>query len=195
MFKFRWLLALTFVIVLSAVFFCGCWKTPSTELDSTIPSASEEIVTDEKVFLPQEEIVTPEQNSAPEKVEVQQQITAEYELWLASAMVFGLSMDYPDFELLGIYSPSATLMKDKFDSQGVYILFRSSGTELTVEGKPLSAERTQPGTRDLSSAVLGFASFDEAALSAGDFSDMTELTMEMLGPTMEQSVLVSVYIH
>ena len=154
---------------------------------------------------PQENVAEPEveeestpsepEVAPPEKVEIVEQVEADYERWLAATMIFGLSLEYPDFELLDMYAASAVALEEKMDSQGVYIRFLSGGEELAVVSKPLEKERSEAGTRDLSCVTMGFASFDEVPVEGLKTEDMIPLALEDLEEPMSQLVLVSVYNH
>lgn len=169
------MLSLTFLLL------SGCTKeTAKTESSPNDTSASEPPVI---------------QAPPAQEVILENRVDAEYERWLASAMVLALSMEYPDFELTGIYAASATALDQRADSSGAYIFFRSGGTDMAVESLPLAAERTETGTRDISAMALGFASFDEVSPADVPLDTMTELTMEALEETLSQSLLVSLYYH
>lgn len=120
---------------------------------------------------------------------------AEYERWLAAAMLMGVSMEYPDFELTGIYISSETSIEDKMNSDGAYILFTSGGETMAVHSVPQNGERSAAGTRDLSTETLGFATFDSVDPESVDTASMTKLDIEDLSELIAQSLLVSVYIH
>lgn len=182
-------------LVLIILLLSGCQKTQVSDPGAMDLPPVQSTLSDQAESGEEESSSEPEPVLVPEKVEVQQQVAAEYELWLASAMVFGLSMEYPDFQLNGIYAASSTAIENKNDSLGVCILFQSAGTQLAVESKPLSTERTQAGSRDLSTALLGYASFDEIDPASITFSEMKELAMDDLEQTMSQSLLVSLYYH
>lgn len=146
---------------------------------------------------------TKEESSKPESSEdeesststLPQQVDAEYEKWLASAMVMGISMDYVDFEIKGIYSTSATKLADKANSDGVYVVFTADGTEYALYSSPIAEERTEAGTNDISSMTTGFATFDLVDLSAVPTDSLVQYTMDDLQETIAQSMLVSVYYH
>lgn len=124
-----------------------------------------------------------------------QQAKADYEKWLAAAMVVGVSMEYPEFELDGIYAASATSVADKKNSDGVYILFTSGGESMALYGVALDAERTAAGTKDISTEALGFATFDLVDPASVDTDSMTEIKIEELEELINQSLLVSIYTH
>lgn len=128
-------------------------------------------------------------------VEIVQRADAEYESWLAAAMLMGISMEYPDFELTGIYVASGTSLEDKMNSQGAYILFTSGGEAMAVHSVPTNGERSAAGTRDLSTETLGFATFDSVDPASVDTKSMKQLAVEDLSELIAQSLLVSVYIH
>lgn len=132
---------------------------------------------------------TPDPDAAtlPEKAD------AEYERRLAATMVIGLTFEYPDFEIMGIYAASETPMEARTGSEGVYLSFRSGGEEIVLYSRPLEGERQTAGTMDLYAADLGFATFDVVTDQHPSFDSMTEIKMEELGTLINQSLLVSIY--
>lgn len=120
---------------------------------------------------------------------------AAYERWLAAAMVIGISMEYPDFEIQGIYIASETQTANKFDSEGAYVVFSSGGENFAIQSKPLEAERTQAGTVDLYTGDLGFSTFDKVSVEQMDLSAMEAVEAEELNELIGQSILVSLYAH
>lgn len=135
---------------------------------------------------------TPE-NQPP--VEIVERTDADYERWLAAAMVMGVSMEYPEFDLQGIYIASETTIEDKMESAGSYIIFTSGGETLAVHSVPLNGERSASGTRDISTETLGFATFDLVDADSVDTASMKEIRIEDMGELIAQSLLVSIYIH
>ena len=141
-----------------------------------------------------EETKAPQENVVPQPtVNIVQQADAEYEKWLASTMVMCVSMEYPDFELEGIYAASATALENKFDSQGAYIVFTTGGNRICIHSKALEAERTAPGTKDISSETIGYATFDQLDPNSVDFSSFEKINLEDLSELFAQSLLVSIY--
>lgn len=128
-------------------------------------------------------------------VVIEQRVDAEYEKWLAAAMVVCISMEYPDFELEGIYTASATALADKFDSDGTYIIFSSGGTRMALHSVPLEAERSTAGTKDISTEAMGYATFDPVDPASVDTSALIAIELEELGELIAQSLLVSIYAH
>lgn len=127
--------------------------------------------------------------------EIPQMVDAEYETWLASAMVMGISMDYMDFEITGIYAEKATALADKAESAGVYVTFTSEGTEYAVYSRPIEAERDEAGSRDISSTATGFATFDLVDMSEVPADPLVNYSIDELQDTIALSMLVSVYYH
>lgn len=136
-----------------------------------------------------------ESSEESKPVELPQQVDAEYEKWLASAMVMGISMDYADFEIKGIYVPKATALNDKTESEGVYVVFTSGGSEYAIYSRPIEEERSEEGTTDLSSMTTGFATFDLVELTEVPAEYAVEYSIDDLQETIAQSMLVSVYYH
>lgn len=127
-------------------------------------------------------------------IELEERTVASYERWLAAAVLTGISMEYPDFESVSFYFANETDLSDKASSAGIYVTFTVNGEEKCIRSLPLEAERNDAGTRDLSSEVINFASFDEvsaseipAEYSAVEIADINELIM--------QSARVMVYTH
>lgn len=126
---------------------------------------------------------------------VAQQPATDYEKRLAAAMVVGLSMEHPDFELTGIYIASQTSVQDKKDSKGVYIFFSSDGEPMVVHSVALEAERTAKGTKDLSSRTLGWATFDLMDPAAVTTESMMQIDLNELTELISLSLQVSIYAH
>ena len=128
-------------------------------------------------------------------VEIIQRTEAEYEKWLSATVLMCVSIEYPDFEIEGVYSDSATALDDKFSSDGVYIIFSSGGERLAIHSKALEDERTEPGTVDISSEIIDFATFDCIDPALVDTSSMEQINLEDLNEMIAQSLLVSIYTH
>lgn len=141
-----------------------------------------------------EEPAEPSQPTATEKpTDLPQRAEAEYEEWLAAAMIISVSMEYPDFELNGIYTPSATSLSEKSDSEGVYLEFTSGGETMIVHSAALSGERTESGTSDISTELLGFASFDVLQAGSVNTAEMNQIPLNDLEELINQSLLVSIH--
>ena len=160
--------------------------------DETTPSGS--AATDPEETQNPGETKAPQENVVPQPtVVIVQQADAEYEKWLAATMVMCVSMEYPDFELEAIYAASATALDNKFDSQGAYIVFTAGGSRICIHSKALEAERTAPGTKDISSETIGYATFDQLDPNSVDFSSFEKIDLEDLTELFAQSLLVSIY--
>lgn len=120
---------------------------------------------------------------------------ANYEQWLSAAMVVGLSMEYPDFELTGIYAASETALENKETSDGVYVFFTSGGESKVLYSIALEKERNESGTRDIYTNILGFASFDLVELESVDNSALKQILLDEIEELITQSMLVSIYTH
>lgn len=120
---------------------------------------------------------------------------ASYENWLAAAMVVGISMEYSDFEISGIYTATETELEDKKNSDGVYLFFKTVNETLVLHSEYLAGERAAAGTRDISSQVLGFASFDLVDSATVNTEGMRQIRLEELSKLIDQSMLVSIYTH
>ena len=160
--------------------------------DETTPSGS--AATDPEETQNPGETKAPQENVVPQPtVVIVQQADAEYEKWLAATMVMCVSMEYPDFELEAIYAASATALDNKFDSQGAYIVFTAGGSRFCIHSEALEAERTAPGTKDISSETIGYATFDQLDPNSVDFSSFEKIDLEDLTELFVQSLLVSIY--
>ena len=161
------LLVILALIVIIVAVICG-----KNDLANNIVNDSED-AEDKKNDLPianMEEI--------PEQIEIPQQIEAEYEKWLASAVLIGISAEYPDFELDGIYTESNTKLESSGLSKGVYVLFRSGNTKYAVSSVPLENEREEAGTIDIRTANIEYASFYVVKVKSDSVEGFREYTME-----------------
>lgn len=118
---------------------------------------------------------------------------SSYEHWLAAGMVMAASMEYPDFQVLGIYAASETPVAYHATSSGAYVHIMTGGEELLIHSVPLDGERSTTGTTDLYTAQLGFATFDPVAVGSVDLGSMEKLELEDLSDLISQSLLVSLY--
>lgn len=166
----------------------------STEPEQTEPEQTEPAVTQPSVQDPTEPEQTEPAATQP-SIPVVERPDAEYEKWLSAAMIVCVSMEHPDFALEGVYAASATTLKDKYDSAGVYIVFSSGGTRMALHSKAISEERTASGTKDISTEIIGFATFDRVDPAALNLASMEQLELEELSELISQSLLVSVYTH
>lgn len=137
----------------------------------------------------------PEPTEEQSSVVIQQQKDAEYERWLAAAMLVCVSIDYPDFEPEAIYAASGTALTDKFSSDGAYIIFTSGGERLAIHSVALENERTEAGTTDISTEVIGFATFDRVDPEKVDAAALDPIALEELSELISQSLLISIYKH
>ena len=166
----------------------------STEDTSSETAPAGSAATDPEETQNPGETKVPQENVVPQPtVVIVQQADAAYEKWLAAAMVMCVSMEYPDFELEAIYAASATALDNKFDSQGAYIVFTAGGNRICIHSKALEAERTAPGTKDISSETIGYATFDRLDPNSVDFSSFEKIDLEDLTELFAQSLLVSIY--
>lgn len=172
-------------------------STGNTTESSTGPSADGD---GEKTTEPTAETTAPVQTqpvivepTEPAVLPTVGQEESSYEQWLAAGMVMAISMEYPDFELLGIYAASETPVAYHATSSGAYVHFRSGGGEILIHSAPLDAERSVSGTTDLYTAQLGFATFDQVAVGSADLGGMEKLELEALSDLISQSLLVSIY--
>lgn len=127
--------------------------------------------------------------------ETVQRVEAEYEKWLASALVIGVSIEYPEFELVGIYTETCTELQDSKLSKGVYVLFQNGGSDFAVYGMPLEEERTTPGAIDVGSMNMGLATFDVLDPDNIVVDGLRTYTMKDLEKTISQTMQLSLYYH
>ncbi len=128
------------------------------------------------------------------ELELETQEDAPYEHWLAAAVISGISMNYPDFESVAYYASGTTELSASDNSGGIYVTFTSGEERLCVCASPLQEERTEAGTLDIYSEVIGYATFDlvdEADIPA----DYTEMTIDNLNDLITQSVRIMLYEH
>lgn len=127
--------------------------------------------------------------------EIQERMDASYERWLASEVMIGISMQYPDFTFENVYLGGETEIAEKTKSKGVYVVFHADGEEKVIHSVPLNDERTESGTKDLYSRDLGFATFDEIALEEMEADTFLQAEPEEFDDLISQSLLVSLYEH
>ena len=182
--------AVVVAVVLAAMLIKSPTPEKPDELPETTPSGTQTPATTPIApeTQPPETLPPAVWNTVPE-------MEATYEHWLAAAMVMAASMHYPDFQIEGIYAASATDMDAFSDSQGVYLQIITGGESLCIHSAPLKAERSEVGTTDISTAQLGFATFDPVDAAEIDLSGMESLSMEDLGELMQYSLLVSLYMR
>lgn len=120
---------------------------------------------------------------------------ASYEKWIAAAMVTAISMEYEDFTIDKIYVTGENDVNSKESSQGVFVVFSRENQQFAITSKPLEAERTEPGTVDLYTKDLGFATYDEIDVSTIDTEICQNITMDEISELISQSLLVSLYEH
>lgn len=136
------------------------------------------------------------EEQAPEAKYVEyERADAPYEHWLAAAVVTGISMDYPDFELEGIYATGETELEQCSNSEGIYVIFASSGEKKCIYAAPLDAARTETGTKDIASDVIGYASYEEVSVDSMDVSRYQGIEIEDLDTLIGQSEQVTVYAN
>lgn len=129
----------------------------------------------------------------PAQWETTPEIEATYEQWLAAAMFLVIPLEYPDFQLEGIYAASQTELERKATSLGVYFCFQSDGAQVWIHSAPLASNRSEKGTTDLHTAQLGYASFD--VVEPADVSAMTELAIADLAEPMTYTMLPGLTVN
>lgn len=127
-------------------------------------------------------------------LELEDQVEAPYEHWLSAAVLTGISIEYPSFEPGEFYAAGETTIEDKSSSAGVYLIFSADGEEKCIRSTPLDAERSDAGTKDIYSEVIGFATFEEV-----DVSEIPEgfsaVDIDNIDELVTQSTRVAVYSH
>ncbi len=127
-------------------------------------------------------------------VEDNERADADYEQWLAAAVITCVSMNTPDFELGEVYASTQTTIEDRMDSQGIYVTYQSGGETVCIQSKPLEQGRSgQEGTKDVYSELTGYASYDEAVVETIDMSQWQTVDLQELNTLIEQSERVVLY--
>ena len=117
-------------------------------------------------------------------VELTEQEDAEYEEWLAATVIVAISMEYPEFTDIQVY---------KAENQDVYAFFKVNDELTVIHSEKIDGERSESGTRDISSQTLGFATFDIIDANEVNRDNMTEIEIDELRELISQSMLVSIY--
>ena len=115
-----------------------------------------------------------------------------YENHLAAAMVIGISMQYPDFEFLGIYTASHTPVSAHDSSLGAYVVFKSGGETLALKSTPLPGERGDKGTADLYVPAIGYATYELIDPNSIPLAGLNVLQIEDLEELIIASSQVSI---
>lgn len=127
-------------------------------------------------------------------LELEDRVEAPYEYWLSAAVLTGISIEYPSFEPGEFYIAGETQVEDKASSEGIYVTFSADGEEKCIRSIPLDAERSDAGTKDIYSEVIGFATFEEV-----DASEIPEgfsvIDIDNINELVTQSTRVAVYSH
>lgn len=127
-------------------------------------------------------------------VEEYERIDADYEQWLAAAVITCISMNTPDFELGEVYASTQTAIEDRMDSQGIYVTYQSGGETVCIQAKPLEQGRSgQKGTKDVYSELTGYASYEEVSVDTIDMSQWHTVDLQELNTLIEQSERVVLY--
>lgn len=115
-----------------------------------------------------------------------------YEDWLVSAMIIGVSMQYSDFEFLGIYTASETPVSDHGNSAGAYLIFNGDGQKLALKAVPLAGERGDRGTADLYVPAIGYATYELVDVASVPVATLKERKIEDLADLISASSQVSI---
>lgn len=104
---------------------------------------------------------------------------------LAALTIYGLSLEYPDFEIESVYTAAQS-------EDGIYAVFASGGIDYIAHVYAIADERTGSGTRDLYAPEVGYAAFDLIdALPDG----LTEMETERYVAALERISMPTVYSH
>lgn len=115
-----------------------------------------------------------------------------YEDWLVSAMIIGVSMQYSDFEFIGIYTASETAVSDHGNSAGAYLIFNGDGQKLALKAVPLAGERGDRGTADLYVPAIGYATYELVDVASVPVATLKERKIEDLADLISASSQVSI---
>ena len=163
-----------------------------------IPAQSEDAGTENnpQQEAPQDPSVAPQQNSTQPQNDVQTpDDRGSYEEYLSALTLFALSMDYPDFQLQGIYAASSVSLAQKTSSKGIYVFFDSMGESLCAHITHIEAERiSESGTTDLFANELGFSSF-ELMSELPDTNSLTLLDSKVYGALLSELTGISIFSH
>ncbi len=112
-----------------------------------------------------------------------------YERWLAAHDYLLTYVAYEQTAEPEIYLTGETDLANKSQSAGIYLLLTVGNQTVLLESKPLSAERTAPGTRDVSAPKIGYATFDEVPLDSVDLSAMEKVDYEQIKALVDAALL------
>lgn len=115
-----------------------------------------------------------------------------YEDWLASAMIIGISMQYSDYEFLGIYTASETPVAAHDSSAGAYVIFMGDGEKRALKAVPLDGERPDRGTADLYVPAIGYATYELIDPNSVPVNSLKERKIEDLATLISASTQVSI---
>ena len=115
-----------------------------------------------------------------------------YEQCLVSAMIVGVSMQYSDYEFLGIYTASDTPVYDHNSSAGAYLIFNGDGEKRALKATPLAGERADRGTADIYVAALGYATYELVDPDSVPVGSLKEHKLEDLVELISAYSLVSI---
>lgn len=125
-------------------------------------------------------------------VEDFERMDADYEQWLAASVITCISMESPDFTLGDVYASAQTTIDNRMESQGVYVMYETGGETCCIQSVPLEQGRTdQPGTKDVYSEYIGYATFDQIPADTVDTGGWHIVDMQELNTLIEQSVRVT----
>ncbi len=118
-----------------------------------------------------------------------------YEKWLAAHEYTLVYLLYQPTVEPEFYLASETAMEYKSYSGGVYIRLTLEDRVVLLESKPLEAERTEPGTKDVSAPMIGYATFDEVDPKSVDLSKMEKLSFDELSELNDEVLLPALSEH
>ncbi len=120
---------------------------------------------------------------------------ASYERWLAAHEYLLVYLLYQPSGEPEIYLTGETELANKSQSGGVYIRLTLEDGVVLLESKPLAAERTEKGTRDVSAPMIGYATFDEVDPQSVDLSGMEKLEFSQLKELTDAALLPALSEH
>ena len=115
-----------------------------------------------------------------------------YEDWLASAMIIGISMQYTDYDFVGIYTASETPVSNHDSSSGAYVIFTAEGQTMALKSVPLPGERGERGTADLYVPAIGYATYESVDPATVPIGSLKERKIEDLEALIIASSQVSI---
>lgn len=166
-------------------------EEPDEDVDKPDVPAGDEPEKEE----PKPPVVNPPTAEERGELEIQEKNNMSYEEALAANTVAAVYMLYPEFEIKEVYLTGETLISNKKDSAGVYVVFEQDGEQMTVHAASLEEERNESDTVDVYTIDMGYSTFDLVSSGSIDETTMKKMELEKLDELIRQTVLVTVYEH